>query len=401
MRSVWRVAWLILLCAGITLFAAGALRICPDCGHEAAGSEPVCGNCGAALPAAEPAEAAQPAPQPEAPPAGPDLASVRSVLKEQVRTARALEERKAGWGAMLFARNAAALAGLAGADGVNIQREMETLQLRARDAITLRSAPCPACNGTGQLRKLSVTLSGEPLEQVVAGGSCPLCRGRGTRPGKAPADLLRREESDARRTYEFEQRQRGLEAWMGIFVPPGLIKELSPRELSALRKGFGVWCAECRGFRKISCEACEGTGAVACTGNGCVQGRAVCEACGGRGRVSGGGTSGSSSRTSSSGALSTRCEACGGLGLGPCTTCKGRGYLICSQCKGEGDTLCRACGGSGMPAVCSKCKGDGVTPCARCRGSGRDRRGGECEACGGHGEILCKTCEGSGRAGKK
>ncbi|MBP7275862.1 MAG: hypothetical protein KBA51_06645 [Kiritimatiellae bacterium] len=401
MRSVGRRRWIILLCAGIALIAGAALRLCPDCGHEAEGSETVCGHCGAALPAEAPAPAVEPTPEPESPAAGPDLESVRSILAEQARTARALEERKAWWGAMLFSRNAAALAGLAGVEGVKIQREMEALQWRARDTIALRTVSCPSCEGAGTLRKLSITLSGEPLEQVVAGGSCPVCRGRGTLPGKGSADLLRREETDAQRTYDFEQRQRGLESWMGIYVLPGLIKDLSPRDLSALRKGFGVWCAECRGFRKISCEACEGTGAVACTGNGCVQGRAVCEACGGRGRVSGGGTSGSSSRTSSSGALSTRCEACGGLGLGPCTTCKGRGYLICSQCKGEGDTLCRACGGSGMPAVCSKCKGDGVTPCARCRGSGRDRRGGECEACGGHGEILCKTCEGSGRAGKK
>jgi hypothetical protein len=390
--------------------AWAALRICGSCGHEAEGDEPACLHCGAALPAPTPDPATpEPAPAP-GPDAAPEAAGAAvlpdGLLESQVQATRALAERGAWWGALLYARNTAALAGLAGVPGVAVQREMELLQEAARRILMESATPCAACEGTGRQKKLAVTMKGDVVEQTVAGAVCSVCQGTGKLPARTTQDRLQRDEADARRIFDFEQRQRGLVAWQGIYLPANFSDRLEPRQIAALRKGFGVWCEHCGGFRRIGCETCKGVGHTPCTASGCVQGRVVCDVCGGRGRTTGartdsdsswsfntsGGTGRSASRTAS-----VRCEACNGIGIRNCEECNGAAIIRCRDCKGEKDTLCRACNGSGMPAVCTRCKGDGVQPCSRCRGTGKGRRGEPCEHCDGRGEVLCPACEGAGR----
>lgn len=379
-----------------------ALRVCGSCGHEADEQATTCGHCHAQLP--PPAAVAPVETAPERPPesaAGEDpMTALAPVLANQIRIARALIQKKDGWRALFFARNASALAGLMGPEGATIQREMEQGMAQIRSRLGDAVIPCPACAGTGELKKRVSTMKGETVDQVVSGGHCPLCQGPGVVPGRTSADALQRGESDAQRAYELEQRRLGLTAWQGIYLPAGLATNLSPRSIAALRHGYGVWCPSCNGFRSIPCENCRGAGMLKCVNAGCLQGQETCPTCKGKGRASVSRTveigSGSSSLGGSR-TVSQRCEDCKGLGIRPCADCEGQGYIICSDCKGRGDTLCRKCKGSGTTTICPKCKGDGVAPCSRCQGKGKNRKGQPCEACGGEGTVLCKSCEGAGR----
>lgn len=400
------------VCAGLFLWMAGAvwaaLRICSGCGHEAADeTATVCAHCGAALPVtaeetAAPAETT--APSKTVAEVDP-LAGLDAVLADQVRTATSLFEKKAYGGALLFARNAAALAGLCGKDGVAVQGKMENLvhtcQIRQLDV----AKPCPVCDGTGKKKKRVTTMKGDVIDQVIAGAVCASCGGTGEVPGRTMPDQLRRGEAEARHVFDLEQRTRGLIAWQGIYVPPGLTTNLEPRQVAALRHGYGVWCTACNGFRRIGCSTCSGAGISKCTNKNCMQGQETCPKCNGKGRlsVSRSTSIGSSSTLGSAsgslgggGSINAQCASCNGTGIRPCATCGGKGVLICKSCKGEGDTLCKKCNGSGTPAVCTKCKGDGTTACTRCQGKGTDKKGALCEACAGRGYELCKSCEGSG-----
>ena len=401
MRSGLRGLFIALFSAGLTLAAWGALRICSSCGREARGDETRCENCGAELP---PAEAVEPA-GPEVPTVTTNAPPVVEVSEARVagqaRAARTMAEKNAWWGVLLYARNASALAGLRGPGGVAIQQEMSDLQARAHGHLGNEPVECPVCEGKGQRKKVSVSLRGEAIEQVVAGASCPACHGHRTLPGRAPADRLRREESDARQVYELEQKKLGLIAWRGIFVPAGLPETLEPRQIVALYQGFGARCPTCEGFRKTACDGCKGTGILTCP-EGCIQGQLICPDCGGRGKKSaGGGSRSGSTLGSSSSSLGNHCETCKGVGISTCKTCEGRGWVKCDACRGAGESLCKTCKGAGVPAVCSKCKGDGISECTRCKGSGKDRRGETCDACDGRGHLLCKGCDGSGRSVKR
>lgn len=400
MRSGLRVWFAALIGLGITLAAWGALRICASCGHEAQGEETSCANCGAGLPVAEAAEPAGPE-VPVAPSNSPAAVEVSDALvAAQARAARTMAEKNAWWGVLLYGRNASALAALRGAGGVAIQQEMDSLQSQAYEHLGTQRVECPVCKGTGERKKVSVSMKGEAIEQVVAGGACPVCRGDRALPGRTAADQLRREESDALRLYDLEQKKQGLVSWRGIYVPPGLSETLDPRQVVSLYQGFGVRCPTCEGFRKTACDGCRGTGVLACSA-GCIQGQLICPDCGGKGKRSSSGSRSGSSFGSPSSSMGNRCETCKGLGISTCKTCEGRGWIQCGTCKGKQETLCRTCKGAGVPALCAKCRGDGISECTRCKGAGKDRRGEKCEACDGRGILLCKSCDGSGRAVKR
>jgi hypothetical protein len=410
-RVLFRI--LILSVAAAAGIAWAALRICGSCGHEAEGDETTCLHCGAALPAPASASGVDEPPVPDPEPAGdpapgPGEPAVlpEGLLENQVEAARALADRGVWWGAMLYARNASAMAGLAGVPGATIQHEMERLQETARRAMADVTVPCASCEGTGRQRKLSIMLSGDVVEQAVEGAVCSVCQGTTTQTVRASQDRLQRDASDAQRHYDLAQRRRGLVAWQGVYLPEQFADRLEPRQVVALRKGFGVECEGCNGFRRVSCTTCKGAGHSPCTG-GCVQGRMVCATCGGRGRTTEtrtdrstdnrSGTSRRTGRTTTRNTAQVRCASCNGIGIRDCEVCGGTALIRCRTCAGEKDTLCRVCQGSGTPAVCTRCRGDGIQSCTRCQGTGKGRRDEPCEYCNGRGEILCATCEGAGR----
>ncbi len=384
-----------LLVAVSTSVVWAALRICPSCGHEATGSEERCTHCNALLPAV----LVPPRPEPTEPrPATNALPSERTqpalsdeVVAEQVTTARRFTEQGALWGAILFARNAAALLAIQGPQTAEQRLALATLIRGARRQLARTEQPCPVCRGTGAQRMKALTLKGDVVDQVVVGGKCPYCRGTGRVPARTPDDQLANEEAQALQTFAAEQQKRGLEEIRGLWLPPGLWESLTPKQQAAARKAAGVPCVRCYGIGTQSCTACGGAGILPCTNPNCAGGIEICPDCNGRGR-----TSGSRGAT----AMQIRCETCNGTGKRTCSTCNGKGCIECTNCQGRGENICTACRGTGEGSVCSKCQGDGTIPCPRCNGTGQ-YRGAPCAACNGHGSSLCKACNGAGRISRR
>lgn len=396
--------WLLLRLMVIFLVMAGtvwaALRLCPACGREAAAEDTVCGHCGHALPPAESAEPVPAMPEAEPPPAAEPAAAPAAdipdaLIDEQVRTARGYAEREAWWGAILFARNAQALLGLRDADGARRQAEMAIFIAQARAHLTASSVECPACEGSGKQKMITLSLGGESNTLEVAGGRCPACHGLGRLPSLITADEWARQEGEALRVFKLEQLKRGLEEFRGIWLPHGTSANLSVRQIAALRRGFGTPCETCHGIGSAACSACEGAGRVVCPKT-CTQGWLVCPDCGGKGRSNKKASeSGSSTSGSSSGAVMARCDTCKGAGKLRCTECDGTGVTACETCSGSGRKVCAICKGRGEAPSCAKCQGAGLTECPRCKGTGtyRDK---PCEDCNGGGVKLCTACQGAG-----
>ena len=402
--NTWTALLLAFCCAW---WVWAAVRICPSCGYEAAEADTQCMHCGAALPS--PAGAAAVSPPPAAtesnlPPAAVPR-SLRTEAFEQVRMAQQLYEKGALWGSILFARNASAMLSTLGPEESPRILQMDQLIANARARLMSFEAKCPTCDGTGKRRTQAITLGGGVVDQEVAGGRCPLCNGMGVLPATASFDQLVREHAEALRLFGMEERRRGYEDSQQIWLPAGVLTNLSPKEVSNLRKAYGTPCEACMGFRSLACAACGGVGKLKCSNTRCVQGYEICPDCNGRGRggsnTAGSTRTGSSSSLGSASSMSQRCNGCGGVGKRVCQDCQGKGHLICTKCEGHGNTLCTKCKGTGQSPVCTKCRGEGVVECTRCNGMGKDRRGATCDTCMGRGVLLCKSCLGSGRLARR
>ncbi|MCX7818493.1 MAG: hypothetical protein N2652_04690 [Kiritimatiellae bacterium] len=388
--------WIALVAGVVT--ATAALRICPACGHEAGAEDTQCGHCKAALPppARAPAQPVTGVPaavaETSAPPSAAGAPQLRNeVVAEQIATARRLAEQGAAWGAILFARNAAAMLAIQGPQTAEQRVALAALIRDARRRLVRAEQPCPVCRGTGAQRMKALTLKGEVVDQVVVGGKCGYCRGLGRVPARTPDDQLANEEAQALQSYAAEQQKRGLEEVRDLWLPAGLWETLSPKQQAAARRAAGVVCERCHGFGSQSCATCNGAGISGCGNQNCAGGTEICPDCNGRGRSSG---------TRGATALQTRCETCNGTGKRTCTECTGKGFVECSKCAGRGESVCAACRGTGEGSPCSKCQGDGTIPCSRCSGSGRYREA-ICASCDGRGASLCKSCNGAGRVSRR
>jgi hypothetical protein len=381
---------------------AAAIRVCPACGHEAAAEAVECSHCKAALPPL--ATAAPPPPPAEAAPVeAPDARKLAEpIIAEQVAAARKFFDQGAYWGAILFARNGAAMLTLQGRGSAVAVVQLEKLVRDCRAALITLSQPCPACGGTGSPKMKARSMKGDIIDQAVFGGKCAVCKGVGLLPARAPDDRIVREEAAALQTFAAEEKLRGLEETRGLWLPEGLYASLTAREQSAMRKAAGVPCATCRGFKSLACRTCSGAGILACSNDNCASGVEICPDCNGKGRGTNPNTGLSSSSTSgrTPSALNSRCATCNGTGRRPCQTCLGKGFLPCATCKGLGESTCKTCQGSGDAPTCTKCKGDGVMECTNCKGAGT-RRGQPCEECRGAGHLLCKSCNGAGRTARR
>ncbi len=384
-----------LLAVAPCLDAAAAVRVCAACGHEALGTETQCSHCKAVLPPPPGAEPPPPGPAEtvnDKEPSVPASTQVpEAVLADQIDTAKRLAGQGSFWGAILFARNAAAMAALKGRDGAAAGAALDTLIRECRKRLTALDQPCHVCKGTGARQMKSLSLKGDVIEQTVIGGKCTVCSGTGRVPARAQDDQLAREEARALQQFAAEQKQRGLEESRGLWLPAGLYASLSPREQSTARKAAGTPCSQCWGFGAIACEDCNGAGVMPCTNTECASGIEICPECDGKGRTTG--TRGATS-------VQSRCAACNSTGKRTCSVCKGRGFLECEACKGHGEQVCKTCKGTGDAPACTKCHGDGIVECTRCAGSGK-AKGMPCEACRGVGHSLCKSCNGAGRVARR
>lgn len=389
--------WLAWIVIGASVAWAG-LRICPSCGHEATDRDERCAHCNSALPSpparqtdmAEPTQPTEPTPSAKTPTTSqPALRD--EIIADQISAARGFSDQGAWWGAILFARNAAAMLAIQRPQAADQRIALATLIRDARRQLLRTDQRCPVCQGTGAQRMKALTLKGDVVDQVVVGGKCPYCRGVGRVAARTPDDQLANEEAQAFQTFAAEQQRRGLEESRGLWFPPGLWDSLTPKQQAAARKGAGVPCDHCRGFGSQSCTSCDGAGILSCANANCASGVEICPDCNGRGR-----TTGSRGTT----ALQTRCETCNGTGKRTCTICNGKGFNQCSTCQGRAENVCRSCRGTGEGSGCSKCHGDGTIPCTRCNGTGQSR-GAACVVCNGQGASLCKTCNGAGRISRR
>lgn len=372
---------------------AAPIRVCGACGHEALGEETVCRHCGASLPplltetpaepiASEPAEAAPSSPRLS------DLVKV-GVAAEELDWARRLAENGEGWGAIMAARNAMALAALEGDGDARVMADAAGLIQAVRQRLFLTRRVCPVCEGTGKKKIQMVTLKGEVLEQEMPSLLCESCGGSGFWRARPLATELTRDESAARRAFGVEQLRRARVESQGLWLPRGVMEALDVRGLVRVRRAAGLPCTACNGFGAISCATCQGAGRVRCTNRNCLHGTEICPDCRGTGR--GGGSSGVSL---------TRCATCRGAGKRECQVCNGKGELPCNRCEGKGETLCAACRGAGEAPECARCGGQGFQVCARCGGAGV-QRGAVCATCAGQGVVLCPACHGFGRAARR
>lgn len=117
-------------------------------------------------------------------------------------------------------------------------------------------------------------------------------------------------------------------------------------------------CTRCeeKGLLVADCPACEGSGKVECSREGCFRGAITCPACKGRG--------------------SARKK------IIPLT---GRPYIktiICGHCKGKAEVDCFRCEG-------------GQAPCPTCEGKKAFLI--DCEVCGGDRKVDCEVCAATGR----
>jgi len=375
---------------------AAPIRVCAACGHEALGDETVCRHCGAALPplpAEPPPEAPAPAPVAPPPAADPSALLKPGTADEEVRWAQQLADAGEGWGALLAARNAMALAALLNADGAKAMAAAAALAHDVRQRLFVVRRVCPVCDGSGKKKVQIVTLKGEVVEQELPALVCESCRGTGAWRARPLADEIARDEAGARRAYGVEQLRRGRVENLGIWLPRGVAEALDVRGLARMRRAFGLPCAACNGFGAIGCANCQGAGRIRCTNRNCVHGIEICPDCKGSGRAS-------SAASGSGGAVLTRCPTCRGAGKRECPVCGGKGELPCGRCDGKGETLCAACRGAGESPECARCGGQGFSLCARCGGVGRQRDV-PCAACAGQGVILCPNCQGFGRARRR
>ncbi len=377
---------------------AAPIRVCAVCGHEALGEETVCGHCGAALP---PLPAEPPPEQPAPPPVGqpPPASDLSALLKpgvaeEEVRWARELAETGEGWGALLAARNAIALAALQDAGGAKAMASAAALAHEVRLRLFVVPRVCPVCEGTGKKKIQIVTLKGEVIEQELPAMVCESCRGTATWRARPLADEIARAEAAARRAFGVEQLRRGRVEGQGIWLPRGVAEALDVRGLARMRRAFGLPCPTCSGFGAIGCATCQGAGRVRCTNRDCVHGTEICPDCKGSGRTS------AAASGSVGGAVLTRCATCRGAGKRECPVCGGKGELPCNRCDGKGETLCAECRGAGEAPECARCGGQGFVLCTRCGGVG-SQRDVSCTACAGQGVLLCTNCQGFGRARRR
>lgn len=381
--------------AALALAAVAAVRICKSCGWEVGGEAATCAHCGAVAPASTAeAPAATPGPAAVETAAANSGSSGRipeEVLKDQIAMAEQYFAKGSYWGAMLFARNAAAMLALKGRDGATNAVRMDQMIAECRKRLLSIEGPCPVCDGTGRPRMQAITLKGDVIKQEMIGGKCAICKGTGHIYAKPMADQLNREQADAQRTFALEERRRGLEESREIWLPTGLSDQLGARETSAVRKAFGVPCASCNGFRSSGCATCKGVGLLKCKNEGCVGGVEICADCKGKGRMSG---------SQGSNTITRRCESCNGTGKRSCPDCEGRGMMVCTACSGTGEKLCTKCKGSGQGDLCTKCQGDGIAPCSRCRGTGKYKDI-ACDICKGAGQVVCKSCLGAGRTSRR
>ena len=370
---------------------AAPIRVCSSCGHEALHDGPTCLHCGASLPPIreEPIPERPVASEPStgSPPASPPALLPHGIEAQEFRWAQQLFEVGEFWGAMLAARNAAALAALQGESGAATRAAAAAMIVDARRRLFVVRRSCPVCDGSGHKKIQIVTLKGDVVEQNLPMQPCGSCGGTGLWNGRPLLDELARVEATALRAFGVEQMRRGREEVRGVWLPRGVSDRLSVRSIAAMRTAVGAPCAACKGFGAVGCTACRGAGRIRCTNSRCVHGTQICPDCGGKGRQT---------TTHQSGTLTKRCATCGGTGKISCPVCGGKGELVCGRCEGRGEALCTTCEGRGEAALCTRCQGQGFVTCTRCQGTGKVRDQ-LCATCKGEGVILCANCQGSGR----
>jgi hypothetical protein len=354
--------------------AAGAIVVCPKCGHEGASESSQCAHCGAQLPA-PPKQ--QEAPQPVIE-AGHVLdASGRLLYLAQrvVEDETALGEENLGQGktemACLLFYNASALDTLTD-PATDKGRGERILQLirRCQPAGTVVVA-CPACGGTGRRVVRREDAAGGLVVRQLPNKPCRICNGSGM--ATVCGGIEERKFARGRAESEYRLLQQGRKyAPVGrAWVPPGIPDKLSLRQSATLRRATAAPCGECMGFGRTDCAACKGKGYTPCPVARCVDGMLKVEI-----------------KSSWSDRERFRWERC--------QACRGTGRAACERCGGKGSLVCRACNGIGERAACARCGGEGFIACRRCNGTGKDR-GVACAACGGEGVCLCAGCNGDGR----
>ncbi len=194
-----------------------------------------------------------------------------------------------------------------------------------------------------------------------------------------------------------------------------------------------TYCKVCQAYGDVTCEKCQGTGAVSKLCGACAaEGKTVCDLCAGKGRVG-------CTRCDSRGKRTVRCSRCKGTGTARCSRCGGAGrvkcrshkrrfgssreYLRCPNCgssgppgrvtcpkcnnsyylrtftcpkcsgRGKVDVTCSSCAGKGT-VQCLRCGATGYRSCAQCKGKGEAQA--TCDSCKGGGLVSCKTCAGRG-----
>lgn len=377
MSSLMRMVWGMAVAAALALSVwADGLVVCRACGREAKPGEKVCSHCSSPLPQPKTADAAVSRPAEAVEDRGAAVARLaRGVVEDSLRQARELESERPAV-ALSYYQNALALLRLidpaklpAGASAAVVAGNEKVMR-----ALLIGKMPCRTCNGSGKYQMdLGRVMQKRGGVLVGDGVPCPACKGSGSYTGYRDVAKVKMEILQGREEFERRQMAAGDVRVGRALVPPALDQALDNRGRALVMTGMPAPCSACQLTGRQKCTGCKGTGWVACTYEGCSNGKIEEK---------------KSSSTRPSKRLNDeevkKCPKCGGLGEVPCPACKGNGSVACTKCDG-----------SGKAPRCNRCTGTGLMACSKCKGTG-ELKGEPCPECKGEKVSLCTTCRGEG-----
>jgi len=367
----------------LAVYAQG-LIICKSCGREGKPNETKCSRCDAEMP--KPKKEAAASEELPVMNAADEISKLTvSSVQESFLLGRQAETNASPAIAYWYYKNAMALTRLVAGD--RFPKEVHTALLngveRTMNQVKNGVIRCKVCQGKGKLAKSQsvVRIGGVNKTKLEATNRlvepvCPMCNGRGNFTGMADVAQIKTDLLRGRSDYE-QRRLLAGDARLGrVIVPAGMEKLLTAKQRALVMTGFFPPCDACQGIGAMTCTGCRGERWIKCSASGCKNGR----------------VDGPKTETS------TRKEV--RLNDTPedktiCPRCYGIGEVRCSKCDARGSVACTTCSGSGQAVRCIRCLGLGLMDCTRCKGLGKIKDS-PCADCRGEGSVLCPNCRGEG-----
>lgn len=377
--------FLMVICMALAVYAQG-LIICKSCGREAKPNEKNCSRCNAELP--KPKKETVASDELPAMNVADEISRLTvASVQESFRLGRLAETNEGPAIAYCYYKNAMAMTRLVAGD--RFPKEVHTALLngveRTMNQVKAGIIRCKVCQGKGKLAKSQSTVRIDGVNKTKLESTnrlvepvCPMCNGRGHFTGMADVAQIKTDLLRGRNEYE-QRRLLAGEARLGrVIIPAELEKLLTNKQRALVMTGFFPPCDACQGIGAMACTGCRGERWIKCSFSGCKNGR-----------IDG-------PKTESNTRKEVRLNDTS-IDKTICPRCYGLSEIRCLKCDACGSVACKTCSGSGQAVRCIRCLGVGVADCTRCKGLGKIKpKDTPCLECKGEGSILCTNCRGEG-----